>query len=1549
MRKSPTGKKVLLAFMILTMLLSGLSFAKPVSASSGSALMGEIRLFPYGGPPSGWAYCNGQILSIAEYGELYSLIGTKYGGDGVTNFKLPDLRKAAPIDGVDYYISISGIFPTTGWDFILPLAGEIRLVAFDLDPGASAHWTDGSVFPKAGNESLFYKIGNAFGGDGINTFALPNLASINVPSDNGGTAQICYAISMSGFDSTELMGEEWLGQISLFPIYNMHANFYTPAEGQMYPIQFYAPLFALLDRRFAYNGTAFGLPDLSDASPVPYKLNYYFNTDGYFPFVEEQIPVSSTPDSYSLSQNGSLTVAPSSGVLANDTNASAAVVVAEPAHGSLTFHQDGTFTYIPNADFIGNDSFTYKANHNSASGPKTTVALSVNEPLPTIDGVAEGGVYAEGRTITFTGTTAQLNGNPFENGSIVSDEGTYTLVVTNGSGNSVTVHFSIDKTPPVITNAVINRDVIIFEYTEDLVKPDYFGAGDFQVKVNGEPVPLEFAAQIENERGVLAKLLATTATNNDEVTIAYAGGVATDAAGNAFSTVDVAVRNLSPGTFQSAPTIGLKLETDYRLQPGDEIVTFTPSSDRANVIRFDFPYEETNAPSLSVDPLIKNKSDYVIRDNTDGSTVPHANVSINNSGHRLELYLSSGVSLEAGKSYTVVMSATAGGDEISLPAGVTSSSSAYLALIQLNSETDALDEYYFHDVSIAPSTNRPSVALTGQSRTLTLGGAPVVVEAGQLATDEDAADLLRLGSPVSDEPDIVLVSLDSNGRLVLQPVRVGTTDVSVEVGDGQGHTVTATISVTVDQEKTPSPLPNDVTIMNHETGSDRLTVMNVAAQAIVHVYDSPSGGNRIGTATQGGMAGSLTVDVEEGIAGPFVYVTVTDVAALRSESDRVKIAVPPPVVKSALASSIVAAQAKHNAATEGSADGQYPTGSKAILQASITAASTVASDAAVTQAQVDAAVAALNAAVAEFETKVIIVNKSLLQTAIGAAQAKHDAATEGLADGQFPTGSKAILNAAITAASTVASNVAATQAQVDAAVAALNTAVAAFEAKIIIVNKSSLQTTIAAAQTKHDAATEGSADGQYPSGSKATLQASITAASTVVSDAAAMQAQVDAAIAALNAMVAEFESKVIMVNKSSLQTAIVAAQSKHDAATEGSADGQYPSGSKATLQASITAASTVVSDAAATQANVDATIAALNAAVAQFEAKKITIGSGGSGGTGSGDIGSAPASGSETTRDDELQMNVDPQQGGSGEIKDVAKLKVPAGAVPQDGKIFVAIVAPNQAPPTGGLEAVSQVVEFTSSTGHTFDKPLEITFHYETDKIGDGRQAAVYYYNELQHRWIYIGGTVNADGTVTVSVSHFTKFAVFEYEPAQFADLAGHWATAYTERFVGMKVIQGYPDRTFRPDETVTRAQFATMLAAALGLPATTGVTDFADDSEIPVWAKSAVSAAVKAGLVGGYSEQGVVRFKADQTISRAEMAVMIARALGAEENVAESGAGRFTDAAAIPEWAQAPIEAAVSAEILNGYEDGTFRPDHKATRAEAAAMIYKLLEVLKI
>jgi microcystin-dependent protein len=54
--------------------------------------LGEIRIMPYNFAPQGWAFCDGQVLAISQFTALFSLLGTTYGGNGTSNFALPDLR-----------------------------------------------------------------------------------------------------------------------------------------------------------------------------------------------------------------------------------------------------------------------------------------------------------------------------------------------------------------------------------------------------------------------------------------------------------------------------------------------------------------------------------------------------------------------------------------------------------------------------------------------------------------------------------------------------------------------------------------------------------------------------------------------------------------------------------------------------------------------------------------------------------------------------------------------------------------------------------------------------------------------------------------------------------------------------------------------------------------------------------------------------------------------------------------------------------------------------------------------------------------------------------------------------------------------------------------------------------------------------------------------------------------------------------------------------------------------------------------------------------------
>ncbi|PRX71137.1 putative repeat protein (TIGR02543 family) [Cohnella sp. SGD-V74] len=146
--------------------------------------------------------------------------------------------------------------------------------------------------------------------------------------------------------------------------------------------------------------------------------------------------------------------------------------------------------------------------------------------------------------------------------------------------------------------------------------------------------------------------------------------------------------------------------------------------------------------------------------------------------------------------------------------------------------------------------------------------------------------------------------------------------------------------------------------------------------------------------------------------------------------------------------------------------------------------------------------------------------------------------------------------------------------------------------------------------------------------------------------------------------------------------------------------------------------------------------------------------------------------------------------------------------------------------------------------------------------------------------------------------------------------------------------LSGYTDGTFAPDRNVTRAELAAMLVRVFDRGEDKTPGDFPDVGD-GHWAKAYIDRASGMSLMIGYPDGG---FKPDAPITRAEMASAIAPLL---PDATGASAG-FTDTEG--SWAQAVIEQANAAGIVYGYEDGTFRPNSKLTRAEAVTMVGRLL-----
>jgi microcystin-dependent protein len=110
----------------------------------------EIRIFPFNFAPKGWAWCDGQLLPISQNTALFSLLGTTYGGDGKSNFALPDLQGNAPMHpGQGPGLSLHDLGETGGSETVTLLESEIPAHSHFLkavtDPGDVAVPQPGAV------------------------------------------------------------------------------------------------------------------------------------------------------------------------------------------------------------------------------------------------------------------------------------------------------------------------------------------------------------------------------------------------------------------------------------------------------------------------------------------------------------------------------------------------------------------------------------------------------------------------------------------------------------------------------------------------------------------------------------------------------------------------------------------------------------------------------------------------------------------------------------------------------------------------------------------------------------------------------------------------------------------------------------------------------------------------------------------------------------------------------------------------------------------------------------------------------------------------------------------------------------------------------------------------------------------------------------------------------------------------------------------------------------------------------------------------------------
>lgn len=181
------------------------------------------------------------------------------------------------------------------------------------------------------------------------------------------------------------------------------------------------------------------------------------------------------------------------------------------------------------------------------------------------------------------------------------------------------------------------------------------------------------------------------------------------------------------------------------------------------------------------------------------------------------------------------------------------------------------------------------------------------------------------------------------------------------------------------------------------------------------------------------------------------------------------------------------------------------------------------------------------------------------------------------------------------------------------------------------------------------------------------------------------------------------------------------------------------------------------------------------------------------------------------------------------------------------------------------------------------------------------------------------------------------------YAQTSFSDVSSnYWASQFIQQLSQRGVIAGFPDGTFRPEEPVTRAQFAAMINKAFNRSAQRPAINF-NDVPSNYWAYNAIRQAYTIGFLSGYPGN---QFRPNQAIPREQVLVSLANGLEyvTTGNV-EATLQYFNDASNISGYARSPIAAATQKQIVVNYPNVKFlNPTITASRAQVAAFIYQAL-----
>ncbi|MDM8534264.1 cadherin-like beta sandwich domain-containing protein, partial [Clostridiaceae bacterium HSG29] len=268
-------------------------------------------------------------------------------------------------------------------------------------------------------------------------------------------------------------------------------------------------------------------------------------------------------------------------------------------------------------------------------------------------------------------------------------------------------------------------------------------------------------------------------------------------------------------------------------------------------------------------------------------------------------------------------------------------------------------------------------------------------------------------------------------------------------------------------------------------------------------------------------------------------------------------------------------------------------------------------------------------------------------------------------------------------------------------------------------------------------------------------------------------------------------------------------------------------------------------------------------------------------------------------------------------------------------------------------DLISNVYDISIYDGETLISNIEceipITLLYNSSTVMNSEKIAVFHYDEETGNWQYVGGKVSLDGKIMFEATHFSKYAVREYNRT-FDDIQGHWAQNDIEILASKKITNGVSNTEFAPEREVTNAEFVVLLSRIFNLENSPNSAHFMD---VPydAWYKKNLSNAKNARmLIDSYEYY----FYPDDPIKREDMANILVNSYFYYTNSDESDIFitqnvRFNDEGAILQKLKNKVAISNALGLINGDDLGNFNPENGATRAEASAVIKRLLKLLEL